>query len=103
MHTMPTSAPRITSRWGGGPDKDDEFFVLADNKTNDGYHGSHEYQVITNSGDSLVSMKVHGYHGRLTGFGRARPRWSHDCTAHARAVENASTKRRPRRRITFPI
>jgi hypothetical protein len=68
MHTMPTSTPRITSRCGGGPYRDDEFFVLADNKTNDGYHGSHEYQVITNSGDS------------------------NDCFAHARAVENAFTK-----------
>src|ERR1017187_3469783 len=57
MHTMPTSAPRITSRWGCGPYRDDEFFVLADNKTNDGYHGPHEYQVITNKRDSLVSIR----------------------------------------------
>jgi hypothetical protein len=92
MYTMPTGAPRLTSGWEVVLIKEDEFFFLADNKADDAYHGSHEYQVITNGGDSLVSMKVHGYHGRLTGFGRARPRWSHDCTAHARAVENAFTK-----------
>jgi len=33
-----------------------EFFFLADNKADDGYHGSHEYQVIANKRDCPVSI-----------------------------------------------
>ena len=36
--------------------KEGEFFFLADNKADDGYHGSHEYQVITNKRFSVVSI-----------------------------------------------
>ena len=56
MYTMPTGAPRITSGWEVVLNRDDEFFVLADNKADDGYHGSHEYQVMTNKRFSVVSI-----------------------------------------------
>ena len=54
MYTMPTGAPPNHVRLGGGPYMGSEFFFLADNKADDGYHGSHEYQVITNKRDSAV-------------------------------------------------
>jgi hypothetical protein len=106
MYTMPTGAPRITSGWEVVLNREDEFFVLADNKTNDGYHGYHEYQVITNKRDSVVSIEAPwlppSVRPVLSRFGPANPRWSHDCYTLARAVEDRFESRRPGRRNHVP-
>ena len=56
MYTMPTGAPRIRSGWEVVLIEEGEFFFLADNKADDVYHGSHEYQVMTNKRLSVVSI-----------------------------------------------